>query len=128
MSKKLDDLAVELRAVIDQMDEVNSRMKSLTGMKHNLLSQIQKKMEEVGIDSAKSNVAGLSLTVKEDLVATYDPEKFEEIFKWCASQNRYDFIQRRMSNAKIREFVESGGGLPEGLTLSPITKVSFRRS
>ena len=128
MSKKLDDLAVELRAVIDQMDEVNSRMKSLTGMKHNLLSQIQRKMEEDGIDSAKSNVAGLSLTVKEDLVATYDPEKFQEIFDWCAEQDRYDFIQRRMSSAKIKEFVESGGGLPEGLTLSPITKVSFRRS
>ena len=128
MSKKLDDLAVELRAVIDQMDEVNSRMKSLSGMKSNLLSQIQKKMEEVGIDSAKSNVAGLSLTVKEDLVATYDPEKFQEIFDWCAEQDRYDFIQRRMSSAKIKEFVESGGGLPEGLTLSPITKVSFRRS
>ena len=128
MSEKLDDLAIELRAVIDQLDEANSRMKSLKGMKDNLLSQIQRKMEEVGIDSAKSNEAGLSLTVKEDLVASYDPEKFQEIFNWCAEQDRYDFIQRRMSSAKIKEFVDSGGGLPEGLTLSPITKVSFRRS
>ena len=110
------------------MDVTNAKLKGLRERKDNILFQIQKIMEEVGVDSAKSNEAGLSLNIKEELVADYDPEKFEEIFKWCASQNRYDFIQRRMSNAKIREFVESGGGLPEGLTLSPITKVGFRRS
>jgi hypothetical protein len=125
---KIDDLAIQLRSIIDQMDETNAVLKDLRKQKDDLLFQVQRIMEEVGIDSAKSKDAGLSLTLKEDLVANYDPEKFEEIFKWCANQNRYDFIQRRMSSAKIKEFVESGGGLPEGLTLSPITKVGFRRS
>ena len=125
---KIDLLAVELRAILDEMDITNATLKGLRERKDNILFQVQKVMEEVGIDSAKSNEAGLSLSIKEELVADYDPEKFEEIFKWCSDQNRYDFIQRRMSNAKIREYVESGGGLPEGLTLSPITKVGFRRS
>ena len=125
---KIDQLAVELRAVLDEMDITNAKLKGLRGRKDSILFQVQSVMEEVGIDSAKSNEAGLSLSIKEELVAEYDPQKFEEIFKWCSDQNRYDFIQRRMSNAKIREYVESGGGLPEGLTLSPITKVGFRRS
>ena len=125
---KIDELAVSLRAVLDQMDETNGILKGLRSQKDDLLFQIQGIMEGIGIDSAKSNDAGLTLSIKEDLVADYDPEKFEEIFKWCAEQSRHDFIQRRMSSAKIKEFVESGGGLPEGLTLSPITKVAFRRS
>ena len=125
---KIDELAISLRAILDEMDNVNGALKDLRSKKDSILWEIQKLMEEVGIDSAKSNEAGLSLSIKEELVADYDPQMFEEIFKWCADQNRYDFIQRRMSSAKIREFVDSGGGLPEGLTLSPITKVAFRRS
>tara|TARA_R110002096_G_C14506684_1_gene715794 strand:+ start:365 stop:745 length:381 start_codon:yes stop_codon:yes gene_type:complete len=125
---KIDHLAVELRAILDEMDITNAKLKGLRQRKDSILHQVQGLMEEVGIDSAKSNDAGLSLSIKEELVADYDPEKFEGIFKWCSEQNRYDFIQRRMSSAKIREYVESGGGLPEGLTLSPITKVMFRRS
>lgn len=125
---KIDELAIQLRSVIDQMDETNAVLKELRKRKDSLLFGIQCAMEDAGIDSAKSNDAGLALTIREDLVAEYNPEKFEEIFKWCAEHNRYDFIQRRMSSAKIKEFVESGGGLPEGLTLSPITKVAFRRS
>ncbi len=125
---KIDQLAVELRAILDEMDITNAKLKGLRGRKDSILFQVQSVMEEVGIDSAKSNEAGLSLSIKEELVAEYDPQKFEEIFKWCSDQNRYDFIQRRMSSAKIREYVDSGGGLPEGLSLSPITKVGFRRS
>ena len=70
----------------------------------------------------------ISLRAILDQLDDYDPEKFENIFKWCADEDRYDFIQRRMSSAKIREFVDSGGALPEGLTLAPLTKVAFRRS
>ena len=125
---KIDELTISLRAILDQLDETNAVLKDLRYKKEGLLFQLQQAMEELGVDSIKNNEAGLSLSIKEELVADYDPEKFENIFKWCADQDRYDFIQRRMSSAKIREFVESGGGLPEGLTLSPITKVAFRRS
>ena len=125
---KIDELACELRAILDEMDNVNGTLKDLRSRKDSLLFEIQRVMEEVGIDSAKSNDAGLALTLKEDLVADYEPELFDKIFKWCADNDRHDFIQRRMSSAKIKEFVESGGGLPEGLTLSPLTKVGFRRS
>ena len=125
---KLDELATELRAVLDQLDDTNGILKGLRSRKDSLLFQIQQGMESVGVDSIKNKEAGLSLSIKEDLVAEYDPEKFEEIFKWCASQDRYDFIQRRMSSARIKEFVDSGGALPEGLTLAPLTKVVFRRS
>ena len=125
---KIDELTISLRAILDQLDETNAVLKDLRYKKEGLLFQLQQAMEELGVDSIKNNEAGLALSIKEELVADYDPEKFENIFKWCADEDRYDFIQRRMSSAKIREFVDSGGGLPEGLTLSPITKVGFRRS
>ena len=125
---KIDELTISLRAILDQLDETNAVLKDLRYKKEGLLFQLQQAMEEMGVDSIKNNEAGLALSIKEELVADYDPEKFENIFKWCADQDRYDFIQRRMSSAKIREFVDSGGALPEGLTLAPLTKVAFRRS
>jgi hypothetical protein len=125
---KIDKLAVSLRVVLDQLDHTNAILKDLRSKKDGFLFQLQQAMEEMGVDSIKNNEAGLTLSIKEELVAEYDPEKFENIFKWCADQDRYDFIQRRMSSAKIREFVDSGGALPEGLTLAPLTKVAFRRN
>ena len=79
---KIDELAIALRAVLDEMDNVNGVLKELRVKKDVLLIEIQRSMEEVGIDSAKSNEAGLALTLKEDLVADYQPELFDKIFKF----------------------------------------------
>ena len=125
---RLGQLALQMRAILDGIDRVNAELKGLKENKESLSRQIQQEMEEAGIDSVKNNEAGLTLSVKDELVPSYDPEHFDEIFRWCANTGRHDFIQRRMSGAKVREFVENGGELPVGLTLTPITKVAFRRS
>ena len=125
---RLGQLALQMRAILDGIDRVNAELKGLKENKEHLSRQIQQEMEEAGIDSVKNNEAGLTLSVKDELVPSYDPEHFDEIFRWCANTGRHDFIQRRMSGAKVREFVENGGELPVGLTLTPITKVAFRRS
>ncbi len=125
---RLGQLALQMRAILDGIDRVNAQLKGLKENKEHLSRQIQQEMEEAGIDSVKNNEAGLTLSVKDELVPSYDPEHFDEIFRWCANTGRHDFIQRRMSGAKVREFVENGGELPVGLTLTPMTKVAFRRS
>ena len=125
---KLGQLALQMRAILDGIDRVNAQLKGLKENKEHLSRQIQQEMEEAGIDSVKNNESGLTLSVKDELVPSYDPEHFDEIFRWCANTGRHDFIQRRMSGAKVREFVENGGELPVGLTLTPMTKVAFRRS
>ena len=125
---RLGQLALRMRAILDGIDRVNAELKGLKENKESLSRQIQQEMEEAGIDSVKNNEAGLTLSVKDELVPSYDPEHFDEIFRWCANTGRHDFIQRRMSGAKVREFVENGGELPVGLTLTPMTKVAFRRS
>ena len=125
---RLGQLALRMRAILDGIDRVNAQLKGLKENKEHLSRQIQQEMEEAGIDSVKNNEAGLTLSVKDELVPSYDPEHFDEIFRWCANTGRHDFIQRRMSGAKVREFVENGGELPVGLTLTPMTKVAFRRS
>ncbi len=125
---RLGQLALQMRAILDGIDRVNAELKGLKENKESLSRQIQQEMEEAGIDSVKNNEAGLTLSVKDELVPSYDPEHFDGIFRWCADTGRHDFIQRRMSGAKVREFVENGGELPVGLTLTPITKVAFRRS
>ena len=125
---RLGQLALQMRAILDGIDRVNAELKGLKENKDSLSRQIQQEMEEAGIDSVKNNEAGLTLSVKDELVPSYDPEHFDGIFRWCADTGRHDFIQRRMSGAKVREFVENGGELPVGLTLTPITKVAFRRS
>jgi len=125
---KLGQLALQMRAILDGIDRLNADLKGLKENKDHLSRLIQQEMEEAGIDSVKNNEAGLMLSVNDTLEPSYDPEHFDEIFRWCANTGRHDFIQRRMSGAKIREFVDSGGELPVGLTLTPVTKVSFRRS
>jgi hypothetical protein len=125
---KLGQLALQMRAILDGIDRVNADLKGLKENKEHLSRLIQQEMENAGIDSVKNNSAGLTLSVKDELVPSYDPEHFDEIFRWCANTGRHDFIQRRMSGAKIREFVDSGGELPVGLTLTPMSKVTFRRS
>ena len=125
---RLGQLALQMRAILDGIDRVNAELKGLKENKESLSRQIQQEMEEAGIDSVKNNEAGLTLSVKDELVPSYDPEHFDGIFRWCADTGRHDFIQRRMSGAKVREFVENGGELPVALTLTPITKVAFRRS
>ena len=125
---KLGQLALQMRAILDGIDRLNADLKGLKENKDHYSRLIQQEMEEAGIDSVKNNEAGLMLSIKDDMVPSYDPEHFDEIFRWCANTGRHDFIQRRMSGAKIREYVDSGGELPVGLTRTPITKVSFRRS
>ena len=124
----LGSLALKMRSILDHMDEANATLKDLKERRNNLSFQIQTQMENAGVDTIKNNDARLTLSIKDDMVPSYDPEHFDEIFRWCANTGRHDFIQRRMSGAKIREYVDSGGELPEGLTLTPMTKVTFRRS
>ena len=121
-------LAMQMRVVLDGIDRLNTELKGMKEKKDRLSRMIQLKMEESEVDTIKNNEAGLTLSIKDELVPSYDPEQFDGIFRWCADTGRHDFIQRRMSGAKVREFVENGGELPVGLTLTPITKVAFRRS
>lgn len=124
----IGSLCSQLRLVLDRIDDVNAQLKSIKEDKDRISREIQALMESSGLDSVKNASAGIAVTLREDLEPTYDPEKYEDIFQWCAKVGREDFVQRRLSGARIREFVDSGGGLPQGLTLTPVTKVTFRRS
>ena len=124
----IGSLCSQLRLVLDRIDGVNAQLKELKADKERISSELQHLMEETGLDSAKNASAGITVTLREDMEPVYDPEKFEGIFHWCAEVGREDFMQRRLSGARIREYVEGGGALPEGLSLTPITKVMFRRS
>jgi hypothetical protein len=124
----IGDLCIQLRNILDRIDTINAQLKDVKADKDRISGEIKSLMEGSGVDSVKNAYAGITVTLREDLEPTYDPEKYEGIFQWCARVGREDFVQRRLSGAKIREFVDSGGGLPPGLTLTPVTKVTFRRS
>ncbi len=128
MMPDIGSLCSQLRLVLDRIDGVNAQLKELKSDKERISQELQRLMEESGLDSVKNASAGIAVTLREDLEPTYDPEKYEGIFQWCAEVGRQDFVQRRLSGARIREFVDGGGALPEGLTLTPVTKVTFRRS
>jgi len=125
---RVGDNIKKLREVLDMIEDLNARLSLLKQEKETINREIERHMEASGGDIIKNTEVGLSITRKEELVADYDPEQFEEIFKWCAESGRYDFIQRRVSSGKIREHVQSGGALPKGLTLTPITKILTRRT
>jgi hypothetical protein len=122
----IGSLCSELRVVLDRIDGVNAELKDAKADKNEISRELQNLMEGAGLDSVKKD--GITVTLRDDLEPTYDPEKYEGIFQWCAKVGREDFVQRRLSGARIREFVDGGGALPSGLTLTPVTKVTFRRS
>lgn len=76
----------------------------------------------------KFGANGVSVTIKEKLRPTYEPDRWPDIMLWCVENDMQGVIQRRLSADPLVECIENGVAFPEGLTMTPVTEVSLRRS
>ena len=114
------------RQIRDEIDEVEGRLKVLKQELHTLEVKILEHLSTNGIDSIKA--AGVTFTAKERFRAVYDPELWPRIMDWATGAGYSHIIQRRLSDAKVLELVDSGVALPEGLSVQSYKDLAFRRS
>ena len=75
-----------------------------------LEAQIFAKLTEADTDMAAGT--NKKVQAKEELVVTYDPDKWPEFVGWCRSNDRPDLIVRRVSSKPARELIDNFLGCP----------------
>ncbi len=107
-------------------EDYDAMAKAGRGLLNDIEADIQRKMEEMGIESVAQD--GVSLTIRKKFRAKYEPEMWSDIVKWAASSGLDYVVQRRLNDAKIMELVDNGVPLPQGLTVESYNDLAFRRS
>lgn len=107
-------------------EDYDAMAKAGRGLLNDIEADIQRKMEEMGIESVAQD--GVNLTLRKKWRAKYEPELWGDIVKWAASSGLDYVVQRRLNDAKIMELVDNGIALPQGLTVESYNDLAFRRS
>lgn len=125
----LTDKIATLRAGLDEMDRINALKSKQQKANDYLEADILKDMAEQGMDKDgdKVSACGLTVTRAEKQRATYSPDKWMEIGQWAFEQG-IPLIQRRLNDKVVRDLIESGVALPEGLGVEFYTELSTRRT
>ena len=113
----------EIKECLDNCNREASRLK---GIIEDIKQACLEHAEANGLE--KFGAHGVSVTVTEKLRPAYEPDQWPAIMAWCVETKMHGVIQRRLSAAPIIECVENGVPLPVGLTLTPTTDVSLRRT
>lgn len=123
-------LLASLREIRDQKDAINAQLKKLNEREAEAERAILDAMTAAGLTAPGQAVKAAcgSATRHVKWRAAYDPERWPQVVEWCCNQGRTDLIQRRLTDAKIMELVDSGTTLPEGMTVQPFEELYFRRS
>lgn len=118
-------LCTELRSVIDAREKLAAEDKALSKRKADLERQLLDYHDSSGLDHIRGG--GLTIAFAEDVRASVDPERWEGVQKWAVESGHGHILYRQLSNAKVAELIENGVPLPEGLTVTPYTKINVRR-
>ena len=97
---ELKDLHKETKEQLDQIDE-----------------QILTIMDDLGIQRTGNGTA--NVVISESVVASADSDRWEDIFHWIEQNNAWDLIQKRISAAAFRAYLEAGLDIPG---LAPFTQ------
>jgi hypothetical protein len=122
----IGEMLKNLRDVVDARDSLANQDSELARQEAELKYALQRKASEQGVPGFKSDAG--AITFNEDLRAKYDPETWESIVKWAVESGNSHIIQRRMTDARVKALMDEGVVLPDGLTLEPYIKTSFRRN
>lgn len=121
----ISEKLAELRAVVDERERIAAEEKRLGERKRQLEKELADFAKTTGVD--KFSGAGMSVAFAEKMRARYEPNKWHDIASWAVSTGNDHIIQRRLTDAKVLELVDSGVALPDGLTLEAYTDISLRR-
>lgn len=126
MDETPDELLTRLRNVMDEQDTTNQRLSELRAER----DAIEAKLLDLHKTTKLTTFANDVLTVNvapNTIRVGYEPEQWESIVKFFVDAGRIDVVQRRLSESKVLELLDSGAELPPGLKFDGYTKISVRR-
>lgn len=127
MMASISTILEELRAVIDEREQLSMRDSELSKRKDELEKQLLDYHGESGLQSVKGG--GLTISFDDSAVrAKYDPDKWNNIIRWAVETGNEHVIQRRLTDKKCESLLKEGVAFPDGLTLENYTKISTRRT
>lgn len=114
-----------LRSISDEIDAHNEALKDLGKRRDEIERQLLASMDADGVTKVSAEEGTATRGTK--YFCQYEPELWPDIVKWAANNNRTDFVQRRLSDAKVLDAIDSGLAMPPGLTVGSKPTLSFRR-
>jgi hypothetical protein len=121
----IDNLLIELRRVWDEEDGLNDRLNALGKRKAAIKALLLDYHTSSGLASFANELIGASF--KADLRARVDPEKWADLHKWAVDTGNTHIFHRRLTDTKVKELLNEGVALPEGLTLESYTAINLWR-
>lgn len=115
----------ELHRLMGEIDEANRQLSALKDARRDIEDSLRRDAEQQGVDSFRNEL--VTVTIREDFVASYDPDHWDDLVRWAGETGNTHIIQRRISTKPIQELIDNGSELPAGVRLEPQTKVTVRR-
>jgi hypothetical protein len=85
-------------------------------------------MAEQGMGDGDSfKGGGFRFTIREKMVASYEPDKWDSILAASLAGGRLDLVQRRLNNSVALEMLMDGTA-PDGLKAVPIKSLEVRKA
>lgn len=126
MTDKPGDLLNDLREVMGAIDEYSQMLNAAKKQRAAIEAKLKDAAETLGVNAFKGD--GISVSIREDFIASYDPERWSELVAWCGETGNTHIIQRRISTKPVTEMIDNGHALPAGVRLEPVTKLHVRRA
>ena len=122
---KTGELLTELHRIMGETDGLNRELSLLKASRKDVEAQLLQHAADQGVDSLSNGL--VSVTVKDDFIAAYDPEMWSELVSDCVRTGNTHIIQRRISTKPVQELIDNGSEIPAGVRLEPQTKLLVRR-
>jgi hypothetical protein len=106
----LFELSTSLNEIRGELSTLRARESQLKEMEGALIKDITDMMREVGLNSAES--AGLKFRIKTDVVARPDPEHWQDIFNWIATNDQWHLVRRQLNSTGVKEMATAGIEIP----------------
>ena len=114
-----------LRANMDRTDELNRELSALKKNRYAIERDLIHQAESAGLEKLAND--RLTVSVREELNAGYDPDHWNELIRWAVEHDAEHIIQRRLSSKPIQELAATGVALPDFIRLEPVTRLNVRR-
>ncbi len=119
------DLLNDLADTMSVIDEMNTQLSAAKKQRAAIEAKLRDVAEQTGLSSFSND--RITVSLKEDFVAGYDPDQWNELVAWAVETGNLQLIQRRISTKPVKELIDNGCEIPAGVRLEPTTKVNVRR-
>lgn len=116
----------ELRAILDEREQLARRDKQLAADKAGLEVQLIALAKHLGTDIFRST--DLTVTIKSKTRYNVDPQRWEDLYRWCVETNNMQVLQHRATASKFEELVAADQAIPDFVSMEEYDALSPTRN